>query len=92
MPQKSLINLLSQEEINEIVTLYKNNISLREIEKRTGHGRPQITRMLETLGVKTIKGNHYRKYFFNFDFFEKIDSDKKAYWLGFMYADGSIEK
>lgn len=92
MPQKSLIDLLSQEEIDEIVSLYQNNISLREIEKRTGHGRPQITRMLENLGVKTTKGNHYRKYFFDFDFFEKIDCDKKAYWLGFMYADGSIEK
>lgn len=46
--------------------------------------------MLESLGVKTTKGNHYRKYFFDFDFFEKIDTEEKAYWLGFMYADGCI--
>lgn len=26
----------------------------------------------------------------NRDYFEKIDSEEKAYWLGFIYADGSI--
>ena len=85
-----LIDMLSQEEIDNIIDMYQSNISLREIEKRTHHGRPQITRMLEDLGVKTTKGNHYRKYFFDFDFFSVINSDLKAYWLGFLYADGSI--
>ena len=47
--------------------------------------------MLTRLGVKTTNGNHYRKYFFNFDFFAKIEDEKAAYWLGFLYADGSIE-
>lgn len=30
--------------------------------------------------------------FFNEDFFEIIDNEPKAYWLGFMFADGSIHK
>ena len=30
------------------------------------------------------------KYTVNEDFFEIIDTEKKAYWLGFMYADGYI--
>lgn len=30
------------------------------------------------------------KYVFNEDFFEKIDTEHKAYWLGFLYADGCI--
>ena len=33
-----------------------------------------------------------RKYFFNEDFFEKIDNERKAYWLGFIYADGCVGK
>lgn len=86
----TLLQMLNQQEINEIVTMYESNISLREISKRTHHGRQQIANMLEQLGIKTTSGNHYRKYFFNFDFFEKIDSGLKAYWLGFLYADGSI--
>ena len=33
-----------------------------------------------------------RKHIFNEDFFENIDSEKKAYWLGFICADGYINK
>ena len=29
-------------------------------------------------------------YKYNENFFEKIDSPRKAYWLGFLYADGCI--
>lgn len=89
---QTLLNILSQEEINEIVSMYQNNISLREIERRTKHGRPAITKMLETLGIKNTQGNHYRYYFFNFNFFEEINNELSAYWLGFLYADGCIEK
>ena len=89
---QTLINVLSQQEIDNIVEMYQNNVSLREIERRTSHGRPAITKMLETLSVKTTSGNHYRYNFFNFDFFEKIDNELSAYWLGFMYADGCVEK
>jgi intein/homing endonuclease len=31
-----------------------------------------------------------RKYTLNENFFEKIDSEQKAYWLGFISADGTI--
>ena len=33
-----------------------------------------------------------RKHFFNEDYFEVIDSEQKAYWLGFISADGSVTK
>lgn len=33
-----------------------------------------------------------RKNTINQDFFNKIDSEEKAYWLGFIYADGSLTK
>lgn len=92
MPQLKLEDLLTEEELKEIITLYQNNTSLREIERQTGQNRAVVSRMLERLGYKTTKGNHYRKYFFDFDFFETIDTEKKAYWLGFLYADGTICK
>lgn len=31
-----------------------------------------------------------RKYFFDENYFEKIDTEYKAYWLGFISADGSV--
>lgn len=30
----------------------------------------------------------YGKYYVNIDYFNKIDNEWKAYWLGFLYADG----
>ena len=32
------------------------------------------------------------KYYYNKDFFQKIDNEEKAYWLGFLYADGCINR
>lgn len=32
------------------------------------------------------------KYFYNKDYFKTIDSANKAYWLGFLYADGCITR
>lgn len=34
----------------------------------------------------------HRKYFYNQDYFKVIDSEEKAYWLGFIMADGAITK
>ena len=34
----------------------------------------------------------HRKYVFDDDYFNLIDSQEKAYWLGFLYADGYILK
>lgn len=85
-----LIDTLTLEQLNDIINMYKNNISLREIEKRTSFTRRAVGKMLEELGIKTTQGNHYKKYSFNFDFFEKINSELSAYWLGFLYADGCI--
>ena len=90
MPQKKLIDILSQKEIDYIITLYKNNTSLRKIEELTHHSRQAIAKMLEELQIKNTYGNHYRYYFFDFDYFSIINDEKKAYWLGFLYADGSI--
>ena len=75
----------------QIVQDYTNNISIRELNLKYGFSRPALSKLLEDLEVKKTKGNHYRKYFHDEDFFENIDNEEKAYWLGFMFADGYIE-
>ena len=84
------INKVSEEIKQKIIEDYKNNISLRNLEKKYNVSRSTISSYLEKIDIKKIKGNHYRKYFHDEDFFEKIDSEEKAYWLGFMFADGYI--
>lgn len=90
MAKRKTIKQLPQSEIDKIVQDYKNNVSIRQLEQKYDVGRYGIAAYLEEIGVKTLVGNHYRKYFHNFDFFENIDTEEKAYWLGFMFADGYI--
>lgn len=84
------INKVDAETKNKIIEAYRNNMSLREIEKEFKVLRATVSKFLEEQNIKKIKGNHYRKYFHDFDFFENIDTEEKAYWLGFMFADGYI--
>lgn len=90
MPWKTFEELLTEEEKQNIINDYRNNLSLRELEKKYHHCRSNISKWLEKIGEKVAKGNHYRKYFHDEDFFETIDTEEKAYWLGFMFADGYI--
>lgn len=39
-----------------------------------------------------LKISSYRKYEMNQDFFDIIDSEEKAYMLGFLFADGAVSK
>lgn len=84
------LNHVSQETKDNIIKDYQNNVSIRKLELRYDVARQSISNFLTEVGVKTTTGNCYRKYFHDEDFFETIDSEKKAYWLGFMYADGYI--
>lgn len=68
----------------------KNNMSLRTMEKKYKIQRRKLSQKLEELGVKKTKGNHYRYYFHNYDYFEVINTHDKAYFLGLMMADGFI--
>lgn len=74
----------------QIIDDYLNNKSMRQIEKDYGATRQSVAKFLEARNIKTIKGNHYRLYTHDYDYFEKIDTEEKAYWLGFMFADGYI--
>ena len=50
-----------------------------------------ITYWRKKLGIDRAKINYcLRKYVFDENYFEKIDTPEKAYWLGFIMADGCI--
>ena len=85
------INKVSKEIQEKVIQAYQNNMSLREIEKQFGVTRPTVSKFLEANGIKTQKGNHYRKYQHNENYFEIINTEEKAYWLGFIFADGYIQ-
>lgn len=51
-----------------------------------------FTNYLKRTGVRIKSLSEVRKYVTNEDFFENIDTELKAYMLGFFAADGHIEK
>jgi intein/homing endonuclease len=49
-----------------------------------------ITPLLKVLKKYNIKNKSSKKYTFDENYFENIDTEEKSYWLGFFYADGCV--
>lgn len=69
---------------------YKNGMSLTQISKKYGIGRRNLSKRLQERGIEIVNRQNERGT--NHNIFEIIDSEEKAYWLGFLYADGCISK
>ena len=79
----------TEEQENKIVELYNNGFSLTKICKLFDIKAPQTIRnLLKRKGIKIIGFRH--AYPVNEEYFSVIDSAEKAYWLGMLYADGSV--
>ncbi|MCI6458405.1 MAG: LAGLIDADG family homing endonuclease [Clostridium sp.] len=75
----------------EIIEDYKKGMSGCKIAEKYEMKTHQIYYILKKNGIKSRSNKeNSRKYTHNEDFFEVIDTETKAYWLGFMYADGYI--
>lgn len=85
----------SQQEINAILDMFLNQKKSRsQIAKTIGRDISVINRILieNNIDYNNSQNKYGRKYFFNQDYFEHIDCSEKAYWLGFIYADGYITR
>ena len=80
----------TEEEVNKMINLYHNpTMSLQKIGENFGVSRNVIKRVLVEQNVYN-PNRKARKYYFNENFFEVINTEEKAYWLGFIAADGCI--
>jgi hypothetical protein len=66
------------------------NKTTKQISIEYGYSMPVLQKWSKIHNVNFK--NAYRKNFFNENFFEKIDSENKAYFLGFIMADGYVDK
>ena len=76
----------SQEQLKQIIELYNNNYTLKSIAEQFNVSRTVITRVLKESGIELRKSTH--KHQCNYSIFKNIDTIEKAYWLGFLAADG----
>lgn len=74
--------------VDEYIANINNNPSLTKISKKYGIERHSFSRRLKELGYEVI--NHQNKVKFNEYIFDTIDTEEKAYWLGFIFADGYV--
>ena len=73
---------------NEVINLYSSGISLTKIAKQFNIDRHILSKKLKELGIEIINKQNETK--FDETVFDNIDTEEKAYWLGFIYADGYI--
>jgi len=85
-----LSSILIERHLNEIGVLYEQGSSLAKISNKLSIEYQALKKLFKDNNIKVRKGYDYsRKYNLNENFFDKIDSEEKAYMLGFIYADGN---
>lgn len=82
--KQMLINLAIEEYIN--TSIYDRSIT--KLSNKYGLNRKTIIKYLKERNIEIT--NTHGKIPFNEDSFDTINTEEKAYWLGFMYADGYI--
>lgn len=82
MPRRKISN------IEELAADYAACKSLTKLQTKYGFERHALSRALVKYGVKIVQNN--QQYSYNKHLFDTIDTEEKAYWLGFWYADGNI--
>ena len=67
---------------------YNKGLKISEIANKYNVDSHTVINHLKN--AKIYKSPKYLDYNFNTTYFKNIDDEHKAYWLGFIYADGSI--
>lgn len=74
----------------QAVELYKQGLSTIKVAEITKLNPGTLASKFKKLGIIRSNKINSRKYKIDHNFFENIDTEHKAYWLGFIYADGYI--
>lgn len=73
---------------NLVIERYNELKNLKKVAKSFGVSLRPIKRILKENNFVLTN----RRYEVNHDYFESIDTEEKAYWLGFLFADGCVRK
>lgn len=79
---------MEKQQQEKIIQLYSKRRSMNEMKRATGLSTKQIKNFL--IDNQLWTGHGSLKSFYDEFFFDTIDTEEKAYWLGFIYADGYI--
>ena len=84
---------ITLEQEKQIIDLYKNK-SQKNIGKLFGMTQGGVRKVLKRNHIIKLKNSRLNmsKLSLDVDFFKNVDSNEKAYWFGYIAADGSINK
>lgn len=75
---------------NKLIEMYKSNIyTMSYLCEYFNVSKFKIRKVLLSNNIESKSSKKYKYYD---DIFENIDNEEKAYWLGFLYADGYIRE
>jgi len=87
MPSKTI----PEEHRRTMVQDYIDGATMQEAADRFGYSYMACSFALDKYGIpKRSRSEARRKYDVNEEFFGEIDTEEKAYWLGFLAADGHV--
>lgn len=78
---------IEKEIVEKIINQYKDGIGSSKISKMFGYTKRKIVNVLRENNIKIIGTKRYNV---NDNFFEVINNEENAYWLGFLFADGYV--
>lgn len=80
----------SKENVQKYYNFYVSNRSITKTSKHFNKCTKYLKRFFTHYGFKYPLENFNKKHAYNENYFEVIDTEAKAYFLGFIFADGGI--
>lgn len=82
--------IITTKEVKDILNTYKITGSTKETAELLGVKISRVQYITKKYGILKNTIECQRKYEYNEHYFDCIDNEHKAYWLGFIYADGCV--
>ena len=82
-----VMSLVSKEELE---LMYEETPNLRLLSEKFSVSQQTMSRVMKHYGIEIKKPIGNKKHHFDETFFSVIDTEEKAYWLGFIMADGCV--
>lgn len=80
----------SEEDKKQIIRDYESgNFIIPKLAEIWGSSIGRVSRLLKNNSVALTRAPYKRKYTLNENYFDEIDSEEKAYFLGWLFTDGS---
>lgn len=73
-----------------LTSLYAEHKSAKKVAEILNVNHKTVAVWMKKYQLETVGSQGARKNHLNHNFFEEIDSEEKAYWLGFIMADGCV--